>query len=78
MTKTISETRGKIGDKKNKKEGKKEGKGQLENPVKTALLSAAALMKDVMSSSDSRSIRLCLNLKNKLEEIEKEYGVSLI
>lgn len=75
MTKTISETHGKIGDKKTKKEGNKK---QLDNSIKIALLSAAVLMKDIMGSSDSKRIHFCLDLKNKLEEVEKEYRINLI
>lgn len=74
MTKTISETTGKIGDKKGKKESKKE----LEKSVKTALLSSVALMKDAMNSSEPKKILLCTDLKRKLEEVEKEFNVTLI
>jgi hypothetical protein len=74
MTKTISETVGKIGDKNSGKAEKKE----LAKSIKSALLSSVSLMKDSMSSSNPVSIKLCLDLKRKLEEVEKEFGLSLI
>jgi hypothetical protein len=74
MTKTIAETLGRIGD----KGGKRAKKKHLEKSVKSALLSSASLMKDVMSSSDVRKVQLCLDLKRSLEDIEKEYGITLI
>lgn len=74
MMKTISEASGKIGDKKNKKSPKKE----LEKSIKAALASSVALMKDSMSSSQPTRLQLCLDLKRSIEEVEKEFNVSLI
>lgn len=74
MTKTTSETKKTIGEKKNGKKNKK----ILEKNIKIALESASILMKDVMSSSSPKRMTFCLDLKRKLEEIEKEYGINLI
>ena len=74
MTKSISEAAGKIGDKKGEKAGKKE----LDKSVKSALLSSVSLMKDSMSSSTPTRLQLCLDLRRKLEEVEKEFNVTLI
>ena len=74
MTKTISEAAGKIGDKKGGKTGKKE----LDKSVKSALLSSVSLMKDSMSSPSPTKLQLCVDLKRKLEEVEKEFNVTLI
>lgn len=72
--KTISETSGKIGDKKSKFSPKKE----LDKSIRSALMSSVALMKDCMSSSQPVRLQLCLDLKRSLEEVEKEFHVSLI
>jgi len=74
MTKTISEAQGTIGEKKSGKKNKK----SLEKDIKQALAAASLLMKDVIKSSNPSRLNLCLDLKRKLEEIEKEYGVTLI
>ena len=71
--KTISEAQGTIGEKKNPKKDKK----TLEKNVKSALVSASNLLKGVMTSNP-KSLPLCLDLKRRLEDIEKEYGVSLL
>lgn len=74
MTKTISEENGTIGMKKIKPNSKK----NLDKDLKMVLLSASALMKDSMKKTESANLALVLDLKRKLELIEKEYGVSLI
>jgi len=72
--KTISEVQGRVGD-------KKAGKGEkkvLDKKTRDALLAAVVLMKEVFSSSDLKRVKLCLDLKRKIEDVEREFGTSLI
>ena len=72
--KTIAETSGKIGDKKSSKISKK----SLDDSVKSALLSATNLLKASSVTGNQKINVLCLDLKRKIEALEKEYGVSLL
>ena len=72
--KTIAETSGKIGDKKSSKNSKK----SLDDSVKSALLSATNLLKASSVTGNQKINVLCLDLKRKIEALEKEYGVSLL
>ena len=74
MMKTISEAQGTIGEKKISKKTKK----SLDKDVKQALMAASSLMKDIIGSPNPSRLNLCLDLKRKLEEIEKEYSVTII
>lgn len=74
MIKTISETQGTIGSKKLGKNPK----NTLDEDVKLALQSAANLLKDLMRSPSPGNLKLCVDLKRKLEDIEKVYGINLI
>ena len=72
--KTIAETTGKIGDKKIRKREKKD----LDKLIKTALMSASNLLKASSVSENQKITVFCLDLKRKIEDIEREYGVSLL
>lgn len=75
MTKTISESQGTIGERKKSNSLEKK---RLEKNVRLALIAASHLMKDVISRPNPTRMNLCLDLKRKLEELEREYGVNLI
>lgn len=67
--KSISETYGTV---------KNKSKKILDKDIKDALVSASLLMREVMSTQTSSKMTICLDLKRKLELIEREYGISLI
>lgn len=74
MTKTISEAQGTIGGKKSGKRIKK----SLEKDIKQALVAASNLLKASSTPGNQKITVLCLDLKRKIEDIEREYGVSLL
>jgi hypothetical protein len=74
MTKTISEAQGTIGGKKTGKSIKK----SLEKDIKQALVAASNLLKASSVTGNQKINVLCLDLKRKIEALEKEYGVSLL
>jgi len=72
--KTISEAQGTIGEKKRDKKRNK----TLDSNVKSALSSSSNLLKSVINGASPNILHLCLDLKRKIEGLEKEYGVSLL